>query len=224
MHKKLSNIIWGIIFIVIGLGIAARILFGWNFNIFFDGWWTLFIIIPCGLGLIEKGPGSGDGIGLFIGIFLFIGCQDFVPNGLFAKLLIPVILIAIGLSIVFKGSFNGSKRVSNKLNYGLNDYVSVFSGRKEHLPVEKFNGCTANSIFGSLDLDLRDAIIDEDIVIEATAVFGGIDIFVPPHVRVKVSSVPLFGSVRNKTVEPLDINAPTIFLNATCMFGGVDIK
>lgn len=224
MRKRMSNTIWGLIFILFGLGIAGRALFGWNFTIFFDGWWTLFIIVPCALGLLEKGWGSGNGIGLLIGLFLFLGCQDFIPAGLFGKLLIPVILMIIGFSILFKGTFNGSKHVHINMEIGPNDYVGIFNGQKIRYPREKFNGCTANAVFGGVDIDLRDAIIDEDVVIEATAVFGGIDIFVPPHVRVKVSSVPLFGSVGNKTMEPADINAPTVFVNATCMFGGVDIK
>lgn len=224
MRKKMSNTIWGLIFIILGLGIAGRALFGWNFNIFFDGFWTLFIIIPCLLGIIEKGWSVGRTIGLFVGVSFFLMCQDFLPAGFFGKLLIPVILVIIGCSILFKGSFNGSKRVHVHMGSGLNDYVGIFNGQKVRYPVEKFDGCTANAVFGGVDIDLRDAIIDEDVVIEATAIFGGIDINVPQHVRVKVSSVPLFGSVRNKTTEPAELSAPTVFVNATCMFGGVDIK
>ena len=222
MRKKMSNTIWGLLFIIIGLGIAGNVLLGWHFNIFFDGWWTLFIIIPCALGIVEKGWGQGNGIGLFIGLFLFLGCQDFMPSGFVQKLFVPVLLMIIGISILFKGSFNGSRHVHYEA--GPNDYVGIFNGQKVHFPAEKFTGCTANAVFGGIDIDLRDAIIDEDVVIDATAVFGGIDIFVPQNVRVKVSSVPVFGSVSNKTAEPAELSAPTIFVNATCMFGGVDIK
>ncbi len=85
-------------------------------------------------------------------------------------------------------------------------------------------GTTMNAIFGGVELDLTDAIIDEDVVINATAVFGGIDIKVPYNVKVKVSNVPVFGGVSNKVPTSRDLNAPTIFLNSTCMFGGIDIK
>jgi len=224
MRKRMSNTIWGLIFIILGLGIAGKVMFGIPFNIFFQGWWTLFIIIPCALGIVEKGWGEGNGVGLCIGIFLFIGCQDFVPHGWMGKLLVPVILMIIGVSILFKGSFNGSRHVRVNMEMGPNDYVGIFNAKKVRYPMEKFQGCTANAVFGGVDIDLRDAVIDEDVVIDATAVFGGIDLYVPPHVRVKVSSVPLFGSVRDKTSEPAELSAPTIFVNATCMFGGVDIK
>lgn len=224
MRKKMSNTIWGLIFIILGIGIAGRALFGWSFHIFFDGFWTLFIIVPCAIGIIEKGLNTGRAIGLFIGISLLLVRQNILPAGFFGKLLVPAILVIIGCSILFKGSFNGSKRVHLHMESGFNDYVGIFNAQKVHYPVEKFNGCTANAVFGGVDIDLRDAIIDEDVVIEATAVFGGIDIYVPQHVRVKVSSVPLFGSVRNRTTEPAEFSAPTVFVNATSMFGGVDIK
>ena len=224
MKKKASSSIWGLVFIMLGLCMAGRVFFGWSVNIFFHGWWTLFIIIPCVAGIIEKGWNSGDVIGLSVGGALLLMCQNVISSGFFFKMLPPAILVIIGLSMIFKGSFNGSKNIKVHMEPGLNDYVGIFSAKKVHVPTEKFVGCTVNAVFGGVEIDLRDAIIDEDIVIDATAVFGGIDIYVPPYVRVKVSSVPIFGSVHNKAAEPEDFSAPTVFLNATCMFGGVDVK
>ena len=45
--KKVESILWGIVFIVLGLIIAGNVLGITNIKIFFNGWWTLFIIIPC---------------------------------------------------------------------------------------------------------------------------------------------------------------------------------
>lgn len=222
--KKISTVLVGIIFVIAGVIIGLNSFGITNINIFFDGWWTLFIIIPCVSGIIEKGWNSGDVIGATIGGALLLMCQDIIPSDIFFRMLPPAILVLIGLSMIFKGCFNGSKNVKVHMEPGLNDYVGIFNAKKVHVPTEKFVGCTANAVFGGVDIDLRDAIIDEDIVIDATAVFGGIDIYVPPYVRVKVSSVPIFGCVRNKAKEPEDFSAPTVFLNATCMFGGVDIK
>ena len=70
---------------------------------------------------------------------------------------------------------------------------------------------------------LYHAYLQEDIVVNCTTVFGGIDIFVPANVNVQVSSVPIFGAVSNH-VKNRNAGAPTIFINATCMFGGIDIK
>lgn len=87
-----------------------------------------------------------------------------------------------------------------------------------------FEGCEANSIFGSVIIDLRDAIITEDTVINCYCVFAGIDIYVPANVNIRISGTPIFGGITNKTGDYENINAPTIFINATTMFGGVTIK
>ena len=73
---------------------------------------------------------------------------------------------------------------------------------------EKVTGATATAIFGGVDLDLRNAIIDEDIVITSTAIFGGIDIFLPSNVNVKVSSLPIFGGVDDNRILQHQESAP----------------
>ena len=50
--NKLTKILWGIVFIAIGIGLNALEIT--SINIFFKGWWTLFIIIPCLIGLFDS--------------------------------------------------------------------------------------------------------------------------------------------------------------------------
>ena len=50
---KLSKILWGVVLILVG-GIFALNAFGvTDVEVFFDGWWTLFIIVPCFIGGIS---------------------------------------------------------------------------------------------------------------------------------------------------------------------------
>ena len=89
---------------------------------------------------------------------------------MFVKLFIPAILIIIGLSIIFKDKV---KDIAVKKMVKINDkeidmdhtYTSTFSEERINLDNEKLENCAINSIFGSVSLDLRNAIIDEDIVI-----------------------------------------------------------
>ena len=70
--KKLSKILWGIALIVIG-GIFALNAFGvTDIQLFFDGWWTLFIIVPCCIGIFSEREKTGNIIGLLIGVFLLL--------------------------------------------------------------------------------------------------------------------------------------------------------
>ena len=52
--KKVSNILWGILLIVVGVIWALNSTGVANINIFFRGWWTLFIIVPSIIGIVEN--------------------------------------------------------------------------------------------------------------------------------------------------------------------------
>lgn len=44
--KNVRNVLWGIVLIAVGVIIALHAFGVADINIFFDGWWTLFIIVP----------------------------------------------------------------------------------------------------------------------------------------------------------------------------------
>ena len=81
-----------------------------------------------------------------------------------------------------------------------------------------------SAVFGGIKCDLTKAVIESDIVINASSIFGGIDIIVPDNVKVKVKSSSIFGGVSDKKRHSENAEANTIYINATCLFGGVDIK
>lgn len=64
--KNFGNVLWGIVLIVIGLILGGNALGITNINIFFEGWWTLFIIIPCFIGLFKDNEKTASLIGLAI--------------------------------------------------------------------------------------------------------------------------------------------------------------
>ena len=106
---KISNLLWGIFFISIGIILGLNALEITNINIFFNGWWTLFIIIPCFIDLFKDEDITGDIIGLVIGISLLLGCNDLINFELIWKLLVPTILVVTGLSFIFKDNINPDK-------------------------------------------------------------------------------------------------------------------
>lgn len=235
MRNRLSNVLWGLFFIAIGVGFAGNIMKLWDFHLFFDGWWTLFIIIPCFISMIQSGFGTGSTIGFIIGVLLLLSHHIDFDFSLW-RLIIPAILIFIGIRIMFQGAFR--RRIHFDENYDMNretaqgagfgsyaksDYSAVFSSNKVHV-TEPFYSTSLSAAFGAIVLDLRDAVITGDCEINASAVFGGIDIYLPQGVSVKINNVPVFGGVSNKYVQSSDPAAPTVYLNSTCMFGGIDLK
>ena len=90
--NNFKNIIWGIVLVTIGIIFGLNELNITNINIFFDGWWTLFIIVPCVIGLFNDDEKTGSIIGILIGIILLLGCQAIITFDLVWKLMLPLVL------------------------------------------------------------------------------------------------------------------------------------
>ena len=226
--KKLSNILWGVVLVLVGGIFALNALGITDVEVFFDGWWTLFIIVPCLVGIFSEREKTGNIIGLLIGIFLLLCCQNVLSFGLFWKLAIPSIIVIIGLKLIL-GAVLGDKAtkmiaVSRQNGNNVKTGCATFSGQDLNLDGEVFEGAELNAVFGGVKCDIRNAIIEKDCAITASAIFGGIDIFVPDNVNVKITSNSIFGGVSEKKHHPYVENAVTVYINATCMFGGVEIK
>ena len=225
--KNSKNIIWGLALIAIGVILAGNALNLFDVDLFFDGWWTLFIIVPCLSGLLTDSDKKGSIIGLIVGVLLLLASQNVIDFDIVWKLLLPIVIIAIGLSIIFKNTFDKEVNKNiDKLNKKLkkdDGYCATFSGQKIKID-EEFNGTNLNAIFGGIDFDLRKAKIKDDALINVTSVFGGVDIFLPDNVKVKIKSNSIFGGVSNKKETEENKNTKTIYINATCIFGGVEVK
>ena len=224
--KKFGNLLWGLVFIALGIIIAVNALGIAQINIFFDGWWTLFIIVPCIINFIKGPSRMANFIGLAVGIALLLCAQGFVTFSFIRKLIIPFIFIMIGLSFILKDFFNSkiNERIKSLNKSGLKEYTATFGENKIDMSNEIFDGADLNAVFGGVDFNLINSQINGEQVINATAIFGGITIKVPQNVNVKVKSTAIFGGVDNKIKNEKAENVPTIYVNAFCMFGGVDIK
>ena len=226
--KKLSKILWGVVLILVG-GIFALNAFDiTDITVFFDGWWTLFIIVPCFIGIFSEREKTGNIIGLLIGVFLLLCCQNVLDFDMLWKLAIPAIIVIIGLKLIFTAIF-GDKATkmlveSQKNGDNVKSSTATFSGQDLNFDGEVFEGAELNAVFGGVKCDLRHAIIEKDCAVTASAIFGGIDIYVPDNINVKISSNSIFGGVSEKEHRPYIEGAVTLYINATCIFGGVDIK
>lgn len=226
--KNFKNILWGIILIIIGIILGGNSLDLFDIDIFFDGWWTLFIIIPSFLGLITDDDKTGNAVWMVIGLLLLAGANDIINFDLIWKMIVPIIIIIVGLSLIFKDTFNSNVRKSiKKLNSKISkddEINATFSNQNIKLDDEEFKGTNLNAIFGSIKLDLRNATIKDDVVINVCSVFGETSIFVPDGYKIKIKSSSLFGGVSNtKKVKDTE-KSKTIFIDANCLFGGVTIK
>ena len=224
--SKLNRILWGIVLILVGALFALNTLNITNINLFFDGWWTLFILVPCAIGLFTEREKTGNLIGIVIGVILLLCCRDILDFSLLWRLVVPALIVILGLKMVLTGIFSGKagKILAKRKEEGKNTKTvfAAFSGNDVNYNGEAFEGANLAAVFGGVECDLRGASITEDCVIAVTVLFGGVDILVPEGINVKSNVFPLFGGTTNMTKNYK--NAPTIYVNGFCLFGGAEIR
>ncbi len=223
--KKSTSILWGIA-LVVGGGIFALNALGiTNIDIFFTGWWTLFIIIPCTVGLFTEKGKFGNLLGIAFGVFLLLCARDILAFDMIWKLFLPIVVVCVGLKMVISGLFGKKKSAPVEVEIHIGSggaNTAVFSGSEINYAGQSFTGTDLTAVFGGIDCDLQKAIIETDCRINITAVFGGIDIYMPENVNVKTNVTGIFGGADSSV--PSCPGAPTVYIEGACIFGGVDIK
>ena len=226
--KKTNKALWGIALILAGIALALRALDIVQFEIFFDGWWTLLIIIPCTIGAFTEKDKVGNLIGIAIGLVLLLACRDVISFDMLWRLAVPILIIVIGINIVIN-SFGNRDRA--KIKQCIAEctgeraaYCSTFSGQDVNFDGQEFHGADLTAVFGGIDCDLSRAIINSDVAINITAIFGGVDVILPPDVNVKLTGTGIFGGMSAKGHKKCDPSLPTVYISGNCIFGGSDIK
>lgn len=267
--KKTASWLWGFVLIALGVILGINALGIARINIFFPGWWTLFIIVPCAIGLFTDEHKGGATFGLVLGICLLLSCLDVLPFGMIWKLLIPVALVLIGISVLVRGTANGE--VADKIRQARaeqegktrkghkvveaevvedeqedgddrkrEEYWSTFGDQDINYKGKVFRGCRVDAVFGGADIDLRGAEIMDRAILRASSIFGGIIVYVPDDVKVEVASTSIFGGVsdkrkgeaRKKKSKDAETSKEertkgaqkTLYIEANCVFGGVEIR
>ena len=105
--------------------------------------------------------------------------------------------------------------------------VAIFGGtsRKGQWHVEP--KMAAVTVFGGATFDFRDVQLPQrEITLNCTTVFGGVEIIVPPEMRVIDSGIALFGGrdAGPGSAESGDPNAPVLRLTGLTLFSGLGVK
>lgn len=100
--KKALSITLGVLLILCGVLYVLEVFGIGNINFSLNGWWTLFIIIPCINGIFTSKDKIGSAIGLLIGVLLLLAAQEIVSYDIIWKLTAPAIIVAIGVKIIIK--------------------------------------------------------------------------------------------------------------------------
>ena len=226
--KKINKIVWGVVWIIVGIIVLLKAFDVIEFRLFFDGWWTLFIIVPGVVGIFTEKDKTGSIIAVCIGVVLLLCCLDVFGFDMLWKLALPLIIVLIGIKMIV-GSFTDREGVKiwkeiDEKGKTVKTVTAVFVGSDMDLSGEKVEGIRCTAVFGGIKCDLTTAILEQDCAMDIHTVFGSVDVLLPENVNVKIHSNSLFGGVDNEKHKNSTENMITVHIHASCIFGGVEIK
>lgn len=105
------------------------------------------------------------------------------------------------------------------------DATAIFGAVKKNVLSKNFQGGEATSIFGGSEIDLSKADINGTVVIDVTAILGGVKLVVPSHWTVRQEIAAIFGGVEDKrdTHSIVTIQNKVLVLKGTAFMGGIEI-
>lgn len=224
--KRTSKIIGGIALVAFGIVWALELLD--VISISLEGWWALFIIVPCFINIFNDRRKAGAIIGCGIGILLLLAARSIIPWNDIWKYMLCLIAVVWGLTLLFFSNKKSSDRRHNSEQAApvvLDDNIEVNFGKQEYsYDGQPFEGADVHVSFGFVGLDLRDADIRDGAVINVDCSFGGIQIRLPKGVCINNRiDTTLAGVDCDCCTQPTD-GAKTIYLKGHCNFGGIEIK
>ncbi len=250
--SRSSSSTLGLIIIFVGLALLVDnlgILPDWVFR-----WSTVLILVGLYLGSRHQYKSTGWIIIVMIGVYFTL--EAALPSIDLSKVIIPVMLLLLGAILIarpkhiplFPRGYNfrknkvqsptdepatsGEEQADSTTSQGAYqsaDYVSainIFGASQQVIYSKTLQGGELTSVFGGGDINFVQADFENELVLNVTAVFGGIKIIVPPHWQVKSEVSAVFGGVEDKRgLLPIEQITPKILvLRGMVMFGGLEIK
>jgi predicted membrane protein len=251
--QQSNRVYTGLFLLVAGIVVLANKM-GMPIPRWFFSTGMLLIGIGFLVGLKSKFKNIGAFILFAIGgIFL---ADEFFPQMNIEKFATPITLIGVGIYFIFRPKHTAfNKKKFDKWNtwgnvhndYGTKastenfksdnafattenvehiDAVVVFSGLKKNIVSKNFKGGELTCFMGGAEINLAQADIQGNIVLDVTNVFGGTKLVVPSNWVIQNEVTAVFGAVEDKrpvNTAMLDSNK-TVVLKGTCLFGGIEIK
>lgn len=232
-HRRNANgsLVSGMVIVGVGLALLAA-----QMGFFTVGMiWHLYpmVFIAIGLGKLFGGRGSNWVSSLFMlllgGLLLLHEFGHF--NYGFWQLW-PLLIVSAGAELFWQ-AWNNPRTVVDDDGKPLSmasevNTTNIFGGSESRIASKEFRGGQIVAIFGGFELDLSRADIAGDSArVEATAVFGGGEIRVPPTWNVVVRGVGIFGGYSDEThqIPPQPgTTAKTLYVEGAAIFGGVAVK
>jgi predicted membrane protein len=140
----------------------------------------------------------------------------------------PLGLIALGVVLVWRTLEAHTVKPAQAKPVEAVNAFAAFGGGELKSDAKNFQGGDVFAVFGGYNIDLRNASMQGgEAVLDANALFGGIEIRVPRNWSVITKGLPLLGGYTDETVHPTGEDGTEVkrlVVRGIAMFGGVEIK
>ena len=220
MTKRTPQLLLGLVLVAIGgTALLGRLgVVDIDLDELASTWWPMLIVLV-GVAALVSVPRAwvGPAIIILVGAVLQFDRLDLIAVS-FWDIFWPSVLLLVGLVLVTRYA-RGPADDRNTINSTV-----MWWGSNPRTSSQAFKGGSLTAVMGGIEADLRQAGIEGHAEVSAFVFWAGIEIKVPPTWRVTVRGLPILGGWEDKTVAPLDPNAPELIVHVTAIMGGVEIK
>jgi predicted membrane protein len=191
----------------------------WNY-------WPMILVLM-GIGRLFSGEWVGGVVMLLVGSYFQL--EHFGILHISWGTFWPILPIIAGILMI---AGHWENRGGRKWGSGdvtrLNEFA-LFGGVERRVTVNNFQGGRVQAIFGGVELDLRGADMEgNEVVIEAEAIFGGVEMVIPDKWIVAFEGQSIFGGYSDETRAPMpDVmtgQRKTLIIRGRAVFGGIAVK
>lgn len=223
MNKQRGQFIIAIVLIVLGVIFLMGNLDIIDVDIgdLITTWWPLILISLGVAGVFQTRTAPIGSIFLIvIGVVFLLITLDVADF----DILWPIVIIGAGLWILFHNRVS-SRSTAAEVDQDSVNVSALFSGSEQRITAQSFQGGNVSATFGGVELDLRAARLAESPVLNVNVLMGGVELHIPDEWLVNVNGSPIFGAIECSRPQPAATDgAPTLTINASVAFGGLDIK
>ncbi|PIB36840.1 hypothetical protein BFP72_16260 [Reichenbachiella sp. 5M10] len=207
----------GIMLVVIGILFLLDNLQIFSFSVphYLFTWQMILVVV----GVFQLATGNQRGGILLITIGLVLWLPDYFDISF--RQYWPVILIALGLSFFFK-SRTGK---IYKENTDSIDHLAILGGTNQSVQSKHFAGGKITTIFGGVELDLRQSSLEDGkAILDSFTTFGSVKLFIPNDWVVNYEATTVFGGFKDKRIhKPTEYFGNVLTVKGLVLFGGIEL-